>query len=223
MTAVTTVRGAVLAGHREHRHDAQSAQPPGHEQDEDDDAARTGQDDERECPTGQPVVEVRVGVAKLDERRRTKSSPLVRKIASENNVDISQIQGSGVSGRVTKNDILGFLQQPAAEPARAPAPAQKQPQFAPGESVRIEPLSVMRKKIAQHMILSKQTSAHVTTAFEVDFTNVEKLRRQYKDSFAERGVKLTYLPFIVQAVIAGPVFVIVIDAPKPSLHWLVTV
>src|SRR6266849_3314293 len=64
----------------------------------------------------------------LDERRRTKSSPLVRKIAQENNVDISQIQGSGISGRVTKNDILGFLQQPAAEPARAPAPPQKNPQ-----------------------------------------------------------------------------------------------
>jgi len=142
-------------------------------------------------------------VTSLDERRRTKSSPLVRKIAQENNVDISQIQGSGISGRVTKNDILGFLQQPSAEPARAPAPSQKQPQFAPGESVRVEPLSVMRKKIAQHMILSKQTSAHVTTAFEVDFTNVEKLRRQYKDAFAERGVKLTYLPFIVQAVIAA--------------------
>ena len=142
-------------------------------------------------------------VTSLDERRRTKSSPLVRKIAQENNVDITQIQGSGISGRVTKNDILGFLQQPATEPARASAPPQKQPQFAPGESVRIEPLSVMRKKIAQHMILSKQTSAHVTTAFEVDFTNVEKLRRQYKDAFAERGVKLTYLPFIVQAVIAA--------------------
>jgi len=61
----------------------------------------------------------------------------------------------------------------------------------------------MRKKIAQHMVLSKQTSAHVTTVFEVDFTNIEKLRRQYKESYGERGVKLTYLPFIVQAVIAG--------------------
>ena len=121
-------------------------------------------------------------VTSLDERRRTKSSPLVRKIAQENNVDITQIQGSGISGRVTKNDILGFLQQPATEPARASAPPQKQPQFAPGESVRIEPLSVMRKKIAQHMILSKQTSAHVTTAFEVDFTNVEKLRCDMYDN-----------------------------------------
>ena len=158
-------------------------------------------------------------VTSLDERRRTKSSPLVRKIAAENNIDISQIEGTGVSGRVTKNDILDFLQQPkpaaqspAAQPQAAPAeaPAAPQaraprptPQFAEGENVRLEPLSVMRKRIAQHMVQSKQTSAHVHTVFEVDFTNVEKLRRQYKDAYAERGVKLTYMPFIVQAVITG--------------------
>ena len=165
-------------------------------------------------------------VASLDERRRTKSSPLVRKIAAENNVDISQLEGTGVSGRVTKNDILDFLQQPkpaAAAPAAAPTGAPQQPappapqapqapqaraprptpQFAEGENVRLEPLSVMRKRIAQHMTQSKQTSAHVHTVFEIDFTNVEKLRRQHKDAYAERGVKLTYMPFIVQAVITG--------------------
>jgi 2-oxoglutarate dehydrogenase E2 component (dihydrolipoamide succinyltransferase) len=156
-------------------------------------------------------------VTSLDERRRTKSSPLVRKIAAENNVDISQLEGTGVSGRVTKNDILDFLQQPkpaAAAQTAAPQPAQQAPapqaraprptpQFAEGENVRLEPLSVMRKRIAQHMTQSKQTSAHVHTVFEIDFTNVEKLRRQHKDAYAERGVKLTYMPFIVQAVISG--------------------
>ena len=83
-------------------------------------------------------------MASLEERRRTKSSPLVRKIAAENNVDISQIQGSGISGRVTKNDILDFLQggppADAAAPAEAPAPKT-------GEAMRLEPLSVMRKRI----------------------------------------------------------------------------
>ncbi|MEA2327672.1 MAG: hypothetical protein QOE68_2631, partial [Thermoanaerobaculia bacterium] len=148
-------------------------------------------------------------IASLDERRRTKSSPLVRKIAQENNVDITKLQGSGVSGRVTKNDILDFLQQPKpAEPqpaATQPQPAPRPPAmtFASGENNRIEPLSVMRKKIAQHMVLSKQTSAHVTTVFEVDFTAIDKLRRQYKDAYAERGAKLTFLPFIIQAVVAG--------------------
>jgi pyruvate dehydrogenase E2 component (dihydrolipoamide acetyltransferase) len=161
-------------------------------------------------------------VTTLDERRRTKSSPLVRKIAKENNVDISHLSGTGVSGRVTKNDILDFLQQPhpaAQQPAvsaapapRAPQPMAPQqttpervaaPQFAPGENVRVEPLSVMRKKIAKHMVLSKQTSAHVTTVFELDFTAIDKLRRQHKQSYAERGVKLTYMPFVLEAVIAG--------------------
>ena len=179
---------------------------------------------ERNQTTQQPEDE---DIASLDERRRTRSSPLVRKIAQENNVDISRLQGSGVSGRVTKNDILDFLQQPGAEPAPPPAPigaqapphaaegggpAQKSapPQarpsamtFGPGENVRIEPLSVMRKKIAQHMVLSKQTSAHVTTVFEVDFTNIDKLRRQHKDAYAERGAKLTFLPFIIEAIVAG--------------------
>jgi 2-oxoglutarate dehydrogenase E2 component (dihydrolipoamide succinyltransferase) len=180
--------------------------------------------DNRQPTTAEGAEEEDENVTSLDERRRTKSSPLVRKIAKENNVDIAQLQGTGVSGRVTKNDILDFLQQPqkpaAAASAPAPTPAaapqqQQQPQpqayqppqpktqFAEGENVRIEPLSVMRKKIAQHMIFSKQTSAHVATVFEIDFTNVEKLRRQNKDAYAERGVKLTYMPFIVQAVIAG--------------------
>jgi 2-oxoglutarate dehydrogenase E2 component (dihydrolipoamide succinyltransferase) len=164
-------------------------------------------------------------VSSLDERRRTKSSPLVRKIAKENNIDVSQIPGTGISGRVTKTDILDFLQQPQPKPAAAasapapqaaPQPApQQQPQqayaapqaprveFAEGQNVRIEPLSVMRRKIAQHMIASKQTSAHVATVFELDFTNVDRLRRKHKEAYAERGVKLTYMPFIVQAVIAG--------------------
>jgi len=158
--------------------------------------------------TPQPAADI----TSLDERRRTKSSPLVRKIAAENNVDISQIPGTGVSGRVTKNDILEFLQQPKPEgpasPEARPTPQPSQPpaprpQFAEGEKVRLEPLTVMRKRIAQHMIESKHTSAHVTTVFEIDFTAIDKLRRHYKDAYAERGVKLTYLPFIVQAVISG--------------------
>jgi pyruvate dehydrogenase E2 component (dihydrolipoamide acetyltransferase) len=175
-----------------------------------------------QAPAAAPQSEAG-NVTSLDERRRTKSSPLVRKIAAENNVDLTQVPGTGVSGRVTKNDILEYIQNPRpaapakpaaaaapapaarpAAPAPAPAPAAPaRPQFAPGQSSTTEPLSVMRKKIAHHMVQSKQTSAHVHTVFEIDFTNIDKLRRQYKDAYAERGVKLTYMPFIVQAVIAG--------------------
>jgi pyruvate dehydrogenase E2 component (dihydrolipoamide acetyltransferase) len=174
------------------------------------------------APEPEPRSDEEEKVTSLDERRRTRSSPLVRKIAQENDVDISQIEGTGISGRVTKNDILDFLQQPRpaasapsqaevaaqqARPAAAPSKGdrapQAQPQFAPGENVRVEPLSVMRKKIAKHMVMSKQTSAHVATVFEVDFTAVDKLRRQHRDAYVERGVKLTFMPFIVQAVIAG--------------------
>jgi 2-oxoglutarate dehydrogenase E2 component (dihydrolipoamide succinyltransferase) len=146
-------------------------------------------------------------VTSLEERRRTKSSPLVRKIAKENDVDIAAIEGSGVSGRVTKKDILEYLEAP--KPAAAPAartshaPSAREPQ-APSQTYtaadRIEPMSVMRRRISDHMVISKRTSAHVTTAFEFDFTNIDKLRRKYKDSYAERGAKLTYLPFIAQAI-----------------------
>jgi pyruvate dehydrogenase E2 component (dihydrolipoamide acetyltransferase) len=179
------------------------------------------QEVKQEAPAVEPAAEEEESaeVSSLDERRRTKSSPLVRKIAKENNIDVSQVQGTGVSGRVTKNDILDFIQQPkpaaaaqtapqAAPQSSAPPQAYQAPQtprvqFAEGQSTRIEPLSVMRRKIAQHMVASKQTSAHVATVFELDFTNVDRLRRKHKEAYAERGVKLTYMPFIVQAVIAG--------------------
>ncbi|MHB0972025.1 MAG: 2-oxoglutarate dehydrogenase, E2 component, dihydrolipoamide succinyltransferase [Thermoanaerobaculia bacterium] len=140
----------------------------------------------------------------IDERRRTRSSPVVRKIAEQNSVDISAIQGTGISGRVTKQDILDHIAKgpaPAAQPARAPR--ADAPAFAPGELVHIEPMSVMRKKIADHMVMSKRTSAHVSTVFEVDFTEVDKLRRKHKAAYAERGVNLTFMPFIAQAVIEG--------------------
>jgi pyruvate dehydrogenase E2 component (dihydrolipoamide acetyltransferase) len=155
----------------------------------------------------------------LEGRRRSKSSPLVRKIAEENDVDISQIEGSGISGRVTKQDILDYLEKPRAA-AQAPAqPAQRAPQQAPsrpsgtpqeqrpvfsaGEKVHVEPMSVMRRKIADHMVMSRRTSAHVSTVFEVDFTNVDRLRKQHKAAYQEKGVNLTFLPFIVNAVVAG--------------------
>ncbi len=145
------------------------------------------------------------------ELRRTKSSPLVRKIASEHNIDIQRLEGTGMSGRVTKNDILSFIESgspaPAAAPAKAqPAPAapaltQPAPAIKPGEGDRVEQMTVMRKKIAEHMVMSRRTSAHVSTVYEIDMTKIAKLRDENREAFLARtGTKLTFMPFIFKAV-----------------------
>jgi pyruvate dehydrogenase E2 component (dihydrolipoamide acetyltransferase) len=193
-----------------------------------------------------------------EELLKRRSSPVVRAIAEEKGVDISQIPGTGISGRVTKQDIEAYLAggappaaapgredsskveraaSPAAPPAQvasaAPAPSEKSPVASPpralaarpadapvparapapsstalafpsGSSVTVEPMSAMRKKIAQRMVESKQTSAHVTTVFEVDYSSVAKLRNRVKARFEQQyGTKLSYLPFILQAAVAA--------------------
>ena len=146
------------------------------------------------------------GVPSREDLRRTRSSPLVRKIAAEHNVDITAIQGTGISGRVTKQDIEAHIQRgtgaTAARSAASPAPAPAVSIFKPGETTHAEPMTTMRKKIAEHMVMSRRTSAHVTTFFEVDMTNIAKLRDRHKAAFlAREGIKLTYLPFIAKAAI----------------------
>src|SRR4051812_25931814 len=146
-----------------------------------------------------------------EDARRLRSSPLVRRIASEHHVDIGAIPGSGIGGRVTKHDILraieggaarsaprhdsGVVAQPQS-PIGGPAPA-----FADGERVAAAPFSVMRKKIAEHMVLSQKTAAHVHTVFEVDFTHVDRIRQARKADYERAGLKLTYLSFIAKAVV----------------------
>jgi len=142
--------------------------------------------------------------ASKEEARRARSSPLVRRIAREHDVDIEAIQGSGIGGRVTKHDILGYLEhRPAVdgEAARAPA-AQRAPDvtFRPGESVSVVPMTVMRKKIAEHMVLSRRTSAHVHTVFEVNYGRLAKLREEHRAAYEQAGAKLTYVAFIAKAV-----------------------
>jgi pyruvate dehydrogenase E2 component (dihydrolipoamide acetyltransferase) len=147
-----------------------------------------------------------------DELRRQKSSPLVRRIAREHNVDIGQISGSGIGGRVTKNDILGFIEQPPSPAPAAPAPATKGvpeaptarvPAYSSAERVDIQPMSVMRKKIAEHMVLSRRTSAHVHSVFHVNFSTVDRIRQQKKAEYERAGAKLTFMSFIAKAVIDG--------------------
>lgn len=135
----------------------------------------------------------------------------MRRIAREHGVDISRIEGSGIGGRVTKSDILDYIEgrAPAAPAAQPPAPrpaavaAPESPAFKPGESVEVVPMSVMRRRIAEHMVLSKRTSAHVHSVFEMDFSRVARIREAKKAEYERLGVKLTYLPFIIKAVCDG--------------------
>src|SRR5947209_8678053 len=147
------------------------------------------------------------GVQTAEQRLRTKSTPLVRKIAAEHSVDISRIAGSGYAGRVTKQDILGYIERAPAAPAqdpgtRYPVPGGgliEHPVVEPWPGDRVEPWSKIRKITADHMVMSKRVSAHVASFFEVDFTRIAQLRAKAKQSYVERGVSLTFLAFIAKA------------------------
>ena len=152
---------------------------------------------------------------------RERSSPLVRKIAKEHNVDIAQIHGTGIAGRVTKDDILGFLDkgqngqgsqagqvgqvgqtgQVAKSGSVSGAPPVVTVTFKPGASDHVEKMSVMRKRIAEHMVQSVKTSAHVHSVFEVNFGRIAKIREAKKAEFERSGAKLTYMSFIIKAAI----------------------
>jgi pyruvate dehydrogenase E2 component (dihydrolipoamide acetyltransferase) len=155
------------------------------------------------------------GVAgSFEERIRTKSSPLVRRIAAEHGVEISQLTGSGIAGRVTKRDLIGFLESGTAVPAAANggsganggqshAPDSHATSTAtawPGDLV--EPMSKLRRLTSDHMGMAIRVATHVTTFFEIDLTRVARVRASMKAEFeAQTGQKLTYLPFIIQAVV----------------------
>jgi 2-oxoglutarate dehydrogenase E2 component (dihydrolipoamide succinyltransferase) len=131
-------------------------------------------------------------------------SPLVRKMARENNLDLTQVRGTGAGGRITKSDVEGALSSKGAVVVAAPAvsPAAPAAPVARGEApkARVEPMSVMRQKIAEHMVFSQRTSAFVTTVHKVDMTKVAKLRAKVKDAFqTQYGFGITYLSFITRA------------------------
>ncbi|HMY70995.1 MAG TPA: 2-oxoglutarate dehydrogenase, E2 component, dihydrolipoamide succinyltransferase, partial [Blastocatellia bacterium] len=164
--------------------------------------------------------------------KKVRSSPLVRNIAREHGINLEQVPGTGLGGRVTKEDIMGFIERkaapapapapaapapaptpfapPVAQPVAPPAPAQVQapaplpavPTHAAGDRITIEQMSNMRRRIAENMLNSRRTSAHVTTFFEVDFTNIARLRERAKKQFeAQNGTKLTFLPFVIKAAV----------------------
>ena len=156
----------------------------------------------------------------LEERLRTRSSPLVRKIAAEHGIELTGMRGSGIAGRVTKKDIMQYLDAGGAAP-RPAAPSAPGAPIAPRQAVAaslgtmwptpiaepgdvVEPMSKMRALISEHMALSRRTAAHVTSFMEIDFTRVARLRAKHRADFeAATGQKLTYLPFIIKAVVDG--------------------
>jgi len=152
------------------------------------------------APKPEPPAPVRSGdgggVQTAEQRLRTKSTPLVRKIAAEHSVDISRIPGSGYAGRVTKQDILGYIEQAPTKQAPGPSPQAPGPITHPVSAAwpgdRVEPWSKIRKITADHMVMSKRVSAHVASFFEVDFTRVAQLR-------AKATEKATFLAYIVKA------------------------
>jgi 2-oxoglutarate dehydrogenase E2 component (dihydrolipoamide succinyltransferase) len=162
-----------------------------------------------------PAAAVVVGKdASAEELRRVRSTPLVRKIAAEKGVSLQQVAGTGLSGRVTKKDILGFLEKAPAAPVAvaevavggatavqyAPSVTVHAPNVPVGPNDRVEVMSVMRQSIADHMVMSRRVSAHCQTVHECDVTRIEKLREKYKDAYAQRGAKLSFTVFLTKAV-----------------------
>ena len=173
-----------------------------------------------------PTQEVVVGEdSQLVDRIRQFSSPLVRKMAAAEGVDLSQIQGTGIQGRVTKQDMQEYLERRSAAPPSTAAPPPAAPAspmrtaevvtaarrapvgdfqvaaYHEGDNVEIEPMSNIRRLTASHMVYSKATSAHVSTVFHVDLSRVAKVRARAKQGFAQtHGTKLTFMPFIFKAV-----------------------
>jgi pyruvate dehydrogenase E2 component (dihydrolipoamide acetyltransferase) len=170
----------------------------------------------------QPVMQVEL------ETSGGALSPLVRRMAREYGIDLRQLKGTGAGGRITKQDLEAYMSaQGARTMAQVSAPPAPMPQAPPQQSqavtpiytsqaaappapraemprVRVEPMSTMRAKIAEHMVLSKRISAHVTTVHKVDMTRIAKMRARYKDEFQGRyGYSLTYLPFVISAAVEG--------------------
>jgi pyruvate dehydrogenase E2 component (dihydrolipoamide acetyltransferase) len=157
-----------------------------------------------------------------ESQNEVRSSPLVRRIAREHNVNLARVRGTGLGGRISKKDVLAYIgqgqpvagaapaggtptgpgvaQPPAAPPSSSPAVTSQMPEIAFAGPTYSVPMTPMRKQIAEHMVLSRRTSAHVTTVFEVEMSRVVELRARQAEEFERRnGIKLTYTPFMVRA------------------------
>ncbi|MSR03466.1 MAG: 2-oxo acid dehydrogenase subunit E2 [Gemmatimonadetes bacterium] len=162
---------------------------------------------QKPAPVPAPTPAPAGGAETMEERLRRKSTPVVRKMVAEHGLDLTAIAGSGLAGRVTKNDVLSYLDQAPAAPIapRAGLPAGIHvipgPVVEPWEGDQVEPWSRIRKLTADHMIMSRRVSPHVSSLIEIDYTRIAKIRAQRKAEFTERGVNLTFLAFIAKAVV----------------------
>jgi pyruvate dehydrogenase E2 component (dihydrolipoamide acetyltransferase) len=178
--------------------------------------------EEKKATPPPPPMPAPPAAAHDEEEDEARSSPLVRKIAREHGISLSQIKGTGLGGRITKQDIQQFIDNQASQPAHAeaaarpvpPARSEAEPSQAPAASAPprpaapapypgdLVPMTNMRRLIAKHMIESRRTSAHVHCMYEVDFTRIVNLRSKLKTGFEQRhGVRLTFMPFFVRAAI----------------------
>ena len=143
-----------------------------------------------------------------EDAAHVRTSPLVRRLAKEHGVNLSQVEGTGSGGRITKEDLLAYIERPRTAPAAPPPPAPAAQREAPrpvvGGREEIVPMSPIRKKIAEHMVLSRRTSAHVSTVFQVDMSRIVDIYRREKERFEKKeSTRLTYTPFFVRAAIDG--------------------
>jgi 2-oxoglutarate dehydrogenase E2 component (dihydrolipoamide succinyltransferase) len=152
------------------------------------------------------------GTPTFEERVRARSSPLVRKMAADQGIDVAALRGTGVAGRVTKRDLVAAIENGSAAAAHRVAPSMHAPgggephgpMAEPWPGDIVEPMSVMRQRIAEHMVVSRRTSAHVTSFMEIDLTRIARIRAANRAAFeAATGLKLTSLPFIIRAVVDG--------------------
>jgi pyruvate dehydrogenase E2 component (dihydrolipoamide acetyltransferase) len=156
-----------------------------------------------------------------EDRLKQKSTPLVRRIAAEHNVDISGVQGSGYAGRVTKNDIMSYIDQggaksapaPAGKPAPAPAPAAaasgnfwdvfyktvQHPEFPVREGDKVQPMDRVRRLTADHMVRAKRVAPHVHSFIEIDFTRIDQVRKKNAAKWEQQGTKVSYTAFVAWA------------------------
>ncbi len=159
-------------------------------------------------------LEVGDGASPPEEDRSRVYSPIVRRMAADNHVDLEQVEGHGIGGRVRKADLVSFLEERKDRPIHTESPYKPEPEAVPEPPpalaasdllgpTRREPMSPMRKQIAAHMVESRHTAAHCTTVVEVDFGQVAARRAELRPRMRDRGVNLTYLAFVAQAVVTA--------------------